>query len=215
MGIGERIGLFWKAFVNPEQAFSPDAGKKATMSDGLINSVLAFLIVPVIIVLLSLVGPGANVASGLLAAVAALAILIFLGFVLAALYRFVAGLLGGKGSLEKAYYSLSIFLAPVVYSYLVLSVLYVAVMAAVSSLPVLGIVLLPLFMVAAYTIIAYLFYVLGVAATNAQGISSLKGIFSVMASAGIIIAVLLVVLYAAFGSMALSALASGASTVPY
>ena len=151
----------------------------------------------------------------ILASVAALICLAVLVFVLAALYRFVAGLLGGKGSLEKAYYTLSIYLAPVVYAYVALSVLYVAVMASVSSLPVSGIVLLPLFMVAAYTAIAYLFYMLGVAAGNAQEVGSLKGIFSVMASAGIIVAVLLMVLYAAFGSMALSALTSGASTVPY
>ena len=215
MGIGERFGLFWKAFVNPEQAFSAEAGKKAAITDGLINSLLAFIIVPIIIVLLSLAGPKADVAGGLLVAAAALACLVALGFVLAVLYRFVAGMLGGKGSLEKAYYVFSIYFALTVYAYLLLSILYFGVMASVSSLPVAGILLLPLFMVVAYTAFAYLLYVLGIAAANAQGVGSLKGIFSAMVSIGIIFAVLLMVLYAAYGSLAFQALAGGAGSVPY
>ena len=77
------------------------------------------------------------------------------------------------------------------------------------------ILLLPLFMVVAYTAFAYLLYVLGIAAANAQGVGSLKGIFSAMVSIGIIFAVLLMVLYAAYGSLAFQALAGGAGSVPY
>jgi len=217
MGIGQRFSLFWKAFFSPEKVFEAEAKGKAAMADGAINNVLAFLIIPIITLLVSLFSPSPDAIGGLSVGIMLLAVLLILTFIVAALYHFVAGLLGGKGSLEKSYYVLSIFNAIGVFSYLALMAVYLALLGIMGASPVSEIVLLPVLVVVAYTLIAYLFYMLGIAAKSAHTVSSLKGLFSFMVAVGIVLAVILAIMFALFGGMVLGALAgkSALAGVPY
>ena len=205
MEIGERFGLFWKAFFSPEKVFAAEAKGKSSMADGALNNVLAFLIVPIIFILVSLIGPGADVVSGVVVGLVALVALLILSFIIAALYHFVAGLLGGKGRLENTYYLLSIYNGMGVFSSIVMVVLYLIAIGVTYAAPVAAIVVLPVAVVLLYTVMAYMYYMLGIAVKSAHGVSSLKGIFSFMVAVGIVVAVALAVLFAIFGGVMLGA----------
>ena len=209
MEIGKRFELFWKAFFSPEKVFAAEAKGKPSMATGVANNVLAFLVIPIVIILISALGPQANPASGVAIAVIALAGLLILSFIVAALYHFIASLLGGKGSVEKTYYLLSVYNAIGVFSYVVLAVLYLLAAALVYASPVAAVVALPVVLILIYTVMAYLFYVLGIAVRAAHQISSLRGIFSIMVAYGIVVVALLAVLFAVFGGVLLGALAGG------
>lgn len=213
MDIGARFPLFWKAYFNPEQVFASEAAKnKVPMSEGLINNALAFLIVPILMVLLSLLGASPNAMAGIVVGLVIFAALLILVFIVAALYHFIAGLLGGKGSLEKSYYVLSIFNAVGVFSYIVLIVFYLLALLVMQASAISAIVVLPIVLIVAYTVVAYLFYILGIAVKSAHQVSSLKGIFAMMVALGIVFAVILAVLFAMFGGMVLGALAGAGKT---
>ncbi len=215
MEIGERLGLFWKAFFSPEKVFAAEAKGKSSMADGALNNVLAFLIVPIAFILVSLLGPRADIVSGVVVGLVALVALLILSFIIAALYHFVAGLLGGKGRLENAYYLLSIYNGMGVFSAIVMAVLYLIAIGAAYAAPVSAIVVLPVVLVLVYTVMTYLYYMLGVVVKSTHGLSSLRGIFSFMVAVGIVVAVALAVLFAIFGGVVLGALAGSRGALPY
>ncbi len=184
-----------KALTAPEPTFAAEAKKdKASWNDGLMNFGIAFAISAVVGGVYGMIAAPKGMA--LLAGGASLfmipvsfVISMVLSVVVVFIYHFLAGALGGKGKVEKTYYMLSMFGAPI------------AILSLVAYIPCLG-------SIAALALMIYNAYLLTLCLKAAYGLDTMKAVITWLVPfiAFVIVIVAIGVLFAA---SVLGALASG------
>ena len=193
MDFGSMIAQWQKALTQPEPTFAAEAKSgKSGWNEGFMNFGIAYAITSVAGGVYSMVAMPK--AAGFLGSLSLLSIP--LGFIVAMVfsvivafvYHFLAGALGGSGKIEKTYYMLSMFGAPI------------GILSLVAYIPCLG-------TIAAFALMIYNAYLLTLCIKAAYGLDTVKALITWLAP-GIILLIIVFAVAAMFAASMLGSLAA-------